>query len=64
MKILTEKGKEYADVELSYVGEIAGARANRAAYRNLDAWVARFQQRPAYKAAIARGGPYSYAPSV
>ncbi|WP_428489011.1 glutathione S-transferase family protein [Rhodopila sp.] len=50
-----------ADIQLSFVGEIAGARANRAAYPNLDAWVRRFQARPAYQAAIARGGPYSFA---
>jgi glutathione S-transferase len=50
-----------ADIQLSFVGEIAGERANRAAYPNLDAWVRRFQARPAYKAAIARGGVYSFA---
>jgi glutathione S-transferase len=50
-----------ADIQLSFVGEIAGARADRAAYPDLDAWVRRFQARPAYRAALARGGPYSYA---
>ena len=35
--------------------------AERAAYPNLDAWVRRFQSRPAYQAAIERGGPYSLA---
>jgi glutathione S-transferase len=50
-----------ADIQLSFVGEIAGARADRAAYPQLDAWVRRFQARPAYRAALARGGPYSYA---
>jgi glutathione S-transferase len=50
-----------ADIQLSFVGEIAGARADRKAYSNLDAWVHRFQARPAYKAALARGGPYSFA---
>ena len=50
-----------ADIQLSFVGEIAAARANRAVYPNLDAWVRRFQARPAYQAAIARGGAYSYA---
>jgi glutathione S-transferase len=51
-----------ADIQLSFVGEIAGARANRAAYPNVEAWVRRFQARPAYQAALTRGGPYSYAP--
>lgn len=50
-----------ADIQLSFVGEVAAARANRAAYPNVDAWVRRFQARPAYQAAIARGGAYSYA---
>lgn len=50
-----------ADIQLSFVGEIAGARADRAAYADLDAWVRRFQARPAYRAALARGGPYSFA---
>ncbi len=53
-----------ADVQLSFVGEIAASRANRSAYPNLDAWVHRFQARPAYKAALKRGGPYSYAGSA
>jgi glutathione S-transferase len=50
-----------ADIQLSFVGEIAAARANRLAYPNLDAWVHRFQARPAYQAALSRGGPYSFA---
>lgn len=50
-----------ADIQLSFAGEIAAARANRAAYPNLDAWVHRFQARPAYQAALVRGGPYSFA---
>ena len=47
--------------QLSFVGELAGLPTDRAIYPNLDAWVRRFQARPAYKAAIARGGPYSFA---
>jgi glutathione S-transferase len=50
-----------ADIQLSFVGELAGLRTDRTVYPNLDAWVRRFQARPAYKAAIARGGPYSFA---
>lgn len=50
-----------ADIQLSFVGEVAAARANRAAYPNVDAWVRRFQARSAYQAALATGGPYSYA---
>ena len=45
---------------MSFVGEVAGARGSREKYPNLDAWVKRFQDRPAYRRAIERGGPYSY----
>jgi glutathione S-transferase len=63
------KGRDYllgsaltgADIQLSFVGEIAGARGDISAYSNLDAWVRRFQARPAYQAALTRGGPYSFA---
>jgi glutathione S-transferase len=48
-----------ADVQMSFVGE--AARGLRADYPNMDAWVRRFQQRPAYRRALERGGPYSMA---
>ena len=48
-----------ADVQMSFVGE--AARGLRTSYPNLDAWVRRFQQRPAYRRALERGGPYSMA---
>ncbi|CAN5240139.1 glutathione S-transferase [soil metagenome] len=61
-------GREYllgdltgADIQLSFVGEIAGAFGQRANHPNMDAWVKRFQARPAYKAALERGGPYPLA---
>ncbi len=50
-----------ADIQMSFVGEAAGARADRAGFPNLDAWVKRFQQRPAYRRALERGGPYAFA---
>ena len=50
-----------ADIMMSFVGEVAGARADRSAYPYVDAWVRRFQQRPAYRKALERGGPYSFA---
>jgi glutathione S-transferase len=49
-----------ADIQMSFVGEVAGVRADRSAFPNLEAWVKRFQQRPAYRRAVERGGPYSY----
>ncbi len=48
-----------ADVQMSFVGE--AARGLRASYPAIDAWVRRFQQRPAYRRALERGGPYSMA---
>lgn len=47
-----------ADVQLSFIGEFAALRTDRARFRHLDAWVHRFQQRPAYRAAVRKGGPY------
>lgn len=48
-----------ADIQMSFVGE--AARGLRASYPHMDAWVRRFQQRPAYQRALVRGGPYSMA---
>jgi glutathione S-transferase len=50
-----------ADVMMSFVGEVAGARTERSAYPLVDAWVQRIQARPAYQRALQRGGPYSFA---
>ena len=54
-------GSEFtgADVQMSFVGE--AARGLRADFPNIDAWVKRFQARPAYRRALERGGPYSFA---
>ena len=51
-----------ADIMLSFVGEIAGSRTQRASYPQVDAWVKRFQARPAYLRALAKGGPYNFGP--
>lgn len=50
-----------ADVQMSFVGEIAGAFGLRGSYPNIDAWVKRFQARPAYQRALEKGGAYSFA---
>lgn len=49
-----------ADVQMAFVGEAAGPRV-RAAFPQLDAWVQRCRQRPAYQRALQRGGPYAFA---
>ena len=61
-------GREYlvgdeltgADVQMSFIGEVAGAFGRLPTYPNLDAWVRRLQARPAYKAALEKGGAYSF----
>jgi glutathione S-transferase len=49
-----------ADVQMSFVGELAVTFRDASPYANLDAWVARFQARPAYQAALERGGAYGF----
>ena len=51
-----------ADVMMSFPAEAASARAGLdASYPALKAWLAKVQARPAYKAALIKGGPYAYA---
>lgn len=50
-----------ADIQMSFVAEIAGAFGKRAPYPNLDAWIRRLHERPAYKKALERGGAYNFA---
>jgi glutathione S-transferase len=50
-----------ADVQMSFVGEIAGRYGLHATHPNIGAWVKRFQARDAYKRALDKGGPYSFA---
>ena len=50
-----------ADIQMSFVGELAVTVMDASLYANVDAWVARFQARPAYRAALQRGGSYRFA---
>ncbi|MGE1151730.1 glutathione S-transferase family protein [Pseudomonas kitaguniensis] len=50
-----------ADVQMSFIGEIAKAQGKLQAYPNLAAWVQRFQARPAYRQAVEQGGEYAFA---
>lgn len=50
-----------ADINLSFVGEIAGVYGRLEQLTNIKAWVERFQARPAYRAALEKGGAYSFA---
>ena len=48
-----------ADIQMSFVGEVARAFGLLPKYPNAEAWLDRLHGRPAYKAAIERGGPYA-----
>ena len=50
-----------ADVQLSFVGEVGRAFGRLARYQNIAAWVERLHERPAFKTALEKGGPYSMA---
>ena len=50
-----------ADIQMSFVGEVAGSRGYRERYPAMAAWVKRLQARPAYRRALERGGPYALA---
>jgi glutathione S-transferase len=50
-----------ADINLSFVGEVAGVYGRFPVYPAIQAWVERFQARPAYKRALEKGGAYSFA---
>ena len=57
-------GKEFtaADVMMSFPLEAATARAAATEGRpRIAAWLARIHARPAYQAALEKGGPYAYA---
>jgi len=49
-----------ADIQMSFVGELACASPRIESYRNIDRWVRLFQTRRAYVAAIERGGYYKF----
>jgi glutathione S-transferase len=50
-----------ADIAMSFPLEAGAARAGAADRPNVKAFLARIHARPAYQAALTRGGPYDYA---
>jgi glutathione S-transferase len=63
------KGRDYvlgdtltgADIQLSFVGEVARAFGRLAAFPAIAAWVERLHTRPAFQRALEKGGPYNLA---
>ena len=61
-------GKDYllgaftaADVQMSFVGEVARAFGRLGEHPNLAAWVQRLHDRPAFQTALKKGGAYNLA---
>jgi glutathione S-transferase len=50
-----------ADIQMSFIPQVARAFGQLAPYPNLTDWIGRLQARPAYRRALERGGPYSLA---
>jgi glutathione S-transferase len=50
-----------ADVQMSFIPEIAEVYGKRAPFKHLDAWIKRLHARPAWKKALEKGGPYRFA---
>lgn len=50
-----------ADVQMSFVPEVAGAFGRLEAYPNMAAWIGRLHARQAFRRALEKGGPYSLA---
>ena len=52
-----------ADVQMSFVGEVARAFGQLENKPNMKAWVERFQARPAFQRSLEKGGAYNLAPA-
>ncbi|MDQ2859494.1 MAG: glutathione S-transferase family protein [Pseudomonadota bacterium] len=50
-----------ADVQMSFVGEIGRVFGRLANFPHISAWIDRLHARPAFKAALEKGGAYSFA---
>jgi glutathione S-transferase len=61
------KGREFfvgagltgADIAMSFVAEVARAQQKLASYPSLSAWLDRMHERPAWKRALEKTGPYA-----
>jgi glutathione S-transferase len=50
-----------ADIQMSFVGELAKIFGKIDAYPNLKGWLARMHARPAFKRGVEKGGAYRFA---
>ena len=48
-----------ADIQMSFVPEVAKAMGKLPEYPNMAAWIERMHARPAWKAALEKSGPYA-----
>jgi glutathione S-transferase len=48
-----------ADIQMSFVAEVARAQKKLAAYPNFNAWLDRMHVRPAWQRAVEKGGEYA-----
>ena len=47
-----------ADIQMSFIPEVTKAFGKLPAYPNMEAWIERLHARPAWQAALEKGGPY------
>ena len=50
-----------ADIQMSFVGEMAKVFGKLGPYPNPAAWLERMHTRPAFRRSVAKGGPYRFA---
>jgi glutathione S-transferase len=50
-----------ADIQMSFVGDMAKVAEKLGPYPNLTAWLARMHARPAFQRSIEKGGAYRFA---
>jgi glutathione S-transferase len=63
------KGREFfvgnsltgADIQMSFVGEMAKVFDKLAPFKNLAAWLTRMHERPAFQRSVEKGGAYRFA---
>jgi glutathione S-transferase len=48
-----------ADIQMSFIPEVAKAFGKLAAYPDMAAWIERLHARPAWRRALEKGGPYN-----